>query len=79
MPRKNLLAAVAIILAVSACASPGVAPLRLSLPPPLVLPTIPESSLECLSDEAYGLLVERDVRQRGRIRTLENIIRATSP
>jgi hypothetical protein len=79
VPRKNLLAALAIILIVSGCATAGPAALRLPLPPPLVLPTIPAASLECLADDTYDKLVERDVRQRERIHTLEDIIRATSP
>jgi len=79
MPGKNLLAALAIILLVSGCATAGPAALRLPLPPPLVLPIIPTVSLDCLSDDTYNKLIERDVRQRERIHTLEDIIRATSP
>ena len=79
MPKKNLLAALAIILLASGCATAGPAALRLPLPPPLVLPTVPIASLECLSDDTYNKLIERDVRQRERIHTLEDIIRATSP
>ena len=76
---RNLiaLAAAAIISSVSACGLPPPAPIRLSLPPPLDLPKIRTEALQCLTDDAYSAIVLRDVKQRERIKTLEDIIRAT--
>ena len=74
MLRKSLVLASAIILA-SCCAVPEQA--KLPLPPPLVLPTVEASELQCLSDETYEKLVERDVMCTGRVHTLENIIKQT--
>jgi len=56
---------------------PTPAPVELPLPPPLILPTIAEPELACLSDEAYLRLAERDTACRERVKTLEGIIRAT--
>lgn len=50
---------------------------RLPLPPPPDLPRISEAELQCLTDDAYLKLLERDRRQAGHIRELQGIIRAT--
>ncbi len=67
----------AIISSLSGCATSPPAQIRLSLPPPLVLPKVHGSDLQCLSDDAYLKLTTRDTLQRERIKTLEDIIRST--
>ena len=49
----------------------------LPIPERPVLPSIPESELTCISDDAYRALVLRDKLWSGHVETLENIIRST--
>ena len=49
----------------------------LPIPERPVLPSIPESELTCISDDAYRALVLRDKLWSGHVDTLENIIRST--
>lgn len=48
---------------------------ELPLPPEPVLPTIEPVELECLSNEAYATLVQRDVRLREYVKVLRGIIK----
>lgn len=49
----------------------------LPLPDRPPLPSIPSGELQCLTDDAYAALVERDVIQGEHIKRLEAIIRTT--
>lgn len=72
---KRLILISAIILLVSSCST--IEPVKLPLPPPLVVPTIQPEDLSCLSDEAYDALVKRDKLKSARIQTLIDIIKST--
>jgi len=71
----SLCMAVSIIMG---CASSvEYVPVSLTLPPSPILPKIKNTELQCLSDEAYTLLVQRDRLQSGHIQVLEAIIMST--
>ena len=71
IPRGGLF----IILLLISCSHQSV--VELPLPAPLVLEGVPSESLECLSDEAYKQLVDRDIALQQRINTLREIIQST--
>jgi len=73
--KKLILLSLAITLVVSC--SQRVITVALPLPPPLVVPTLDATALECLADDTYQVLVQRDKLKSARIETLENIIRTT--
>ena len=77
---KPLMLLAAIILS-SACATSQTTPVpvRLQVPPPLVLPKIRAEELSCLSDDTYSSLVRIVKMLKARNETLENIIRTTQP
>lgn len=49
----------------------------LPIPDRPVLPTVKAEDLACLSDEAYGALVQRDAVLAAHVRRLEAIIKTT--
>lgn len=49
----------------------------LPLPPRPTLPAIPAQAMECLSDEAYRAIVERDQQRRDYAEQLEAVIKTT--
>lgn len=49
----------------------------LPIPDRPVLPTVKADDLACLSDEAYGALVQRDAVLAAHVRRLEAIIKTT--
>ena len=75
MRKASLLLVSLVAITLASCVS--TVPVKLPLPPALVLPKISASELECLSDSTYSTLVERDALQAERIKTLEGIIRTT--
>lgn len=72
MPRLIVITTCIIL---SSCGGGHVA--KLPLPAELVLPRIPASDLECLSDDTSHALAKRDRLQTQRRETLRNIIKTT--
>lgn len=72
---QNVILISAIIL-LNGCTTRVPVSVPLTLPPDLVLPSIP-GSMECLSDETYQALVTRDELQKARRETLRAIIKTT--
>jgi hypothetical protein len=66
-----------VILLVGCASSLEYVPVALTLPPRPILPEVKSAELQCLSDDAYTLLVQRERLQRGHINVLEAIIMST--
>ncbi|GEM_PF-7017671 len=74
--RRALLIVGIILSSLSGCDTVPSHPV-LPLPPALTLPHIPEPDLQCLTDDVYRRLIERDAMLQARVKTLEGIIRST--
>ena len=75
--RNFVVLCIAAFLIMGCASSVEYVPVALTLPESPVLPTIKSTELQCLSDEAYTKLVQRDRLQRGHIQVLEAIIVST--
>lgn len=73
---KELLVSCALLL-IGCAATPEYVPVALTLPERPVLPTVKSAELQCLSDDAYTRLVQRDRLLRGHIDVLEAVIAST--
>jgi hypothetical protein len=66
------------IILLTGCASAvEYVPVALTLPPSPILPAVKSAELQCLSDDAYTRLVQRERLQSGHIEVLEAIIMST--
>jgi hypothetical protein len=75
--KPSLLILTSAIILISSCAANTIpVPVKLDLPPALVLPKV-AGPLDCLSSDVYETLVIRDRMQTERITTLESIIKST--
>lgn len=73
-----------VVLLVATCSIVGCAtveyvPVPLDLPDRPILPTVKSTELQCLSDDVYTRLVQRDRLQHGHIEVLEAVIVSTQP
>lgn len=75
----NRIIAGCALLLIGCAATPEYVPVALTLPARPVLPAIKSADLQCLSDDTYMRLVQRDRLQRGHIEVLEAIIVSTQP
>lgn len=76
--KRNCVAlCVAVSLIMGCAATQEYVPVALTLPDKPTLPVIKSEELQCLSDDAYTRLVQRDRIQRGHINVLEAIITST--
>ena len=65
-----------VLILASGCSSHAIS-VRLPLPPKPLVPKIINSDLICISDDAYEILVKRDIAHKHYEQRLESVIKST--